>query len=132
MSLRINDGEEIFNKLPEGFLVFHAKIVQPPHPPKWLGDYCLTMWENKTFWFVADQSLEHLPKRAKSMDIECIVVKFLRVLAPGYGVAYNVHTLRSIAKQQPCKITISDLPPYKCFDFISIKSYALGKNGCHI
>jgi hypothetical protein len=28
---------------------------------------------------------------AKSMDIEYTVVKFLKVLAPGYGIAYNVH-----------------------------------------
>ena len=81
--------------------------------------------ENNAFRFVVDPSLEHLTKMAKSMDIYCTIVKFLKVTIPGYGIVYTMHTPGSVAKQQLYEVTISDFPACKCLDFISIKSYTL-------
>ena len=38
------------------------------------------------------------PTMAKSFDIDCTVVKFLKVLEPRYGIVYTMHTPRSVAK----------------------------------
>jgi hypothetical protein len=65
---------------------------------------------------------------AKCLDIDYIVVKFLKVPSPGYGIVYIVHTPGSVAKQQLYKVTISDFLACKCLDFICMKSYALGNN----
>jgi hypothetical protein len=122
---QIDDGEEKLDKIYNRLLESQAKVVQHPRPPKGSGDYCPTMRENKAFWFVADPSLEHLSKMAKSLDSDCTVVKFLKVPAPSYGIVYTVHTPGSVAKQQLYEVTISDFPACKCLDFISMKSYTL-------
>jgi hypothetical protein len=126
VGFHIDDGEEVLDKIHERLLASQVKVPSQPRPPKGSGDYHPTMRENKVFQFVADPSLEHLSKMAKSMDIDCTVVKFLKVLTLGCGIVYTVHTPGSVAKQQLYEATISDFPAYKCLDFISMKSYALG------
>jgi hypothetical protein len=112
--------------LHEAFLARQVDLVQPSRPPKGSGDYRPTTRENKAFRFVPDPSMEHLAKMTKCLDIDCTVVKFLKVPLPGYGIVYIVHTPGSVAKQQLYEVTIGDFPACKCLNFISMKSYALG------
>jgi hypothetical protein len=123
---QIDDGEEVLANTHDGFPASQGRVTAQPRPPKGLGDYHPTMRENKAVRFVADPSLEHLLKMAKSMDIDYTVVKFLKVQTPGYGIVYTVHTPGSVAKQQLYEVTISDFHACKCLDFVSMKSYALG------
>jgi hypothetical protein len=95
---QIDDGKEVLANICNGFPTFQGRITTQPRPPKGSGDYRPTMRENKAFRFVADPSFEHLSKMAKSMDIDCTVVKFLKVPTPGYGIVYTVHTPGSVAK----------------------------------
>ena len=63
---------------------------------------------------------------AKSLEIECTVVKFVKVPLPSYGIVHIVHIPNSVAKQQLYEVTISHFPACKCLDVISIKSCTLG------
>jgi hypothetical protein len=56
---------------------------------------------------------------AKSIEIECTIVKYLKVPVLGYGIVYTIHILRSIIKQQLYEVTISDFFACKCLDFVS-------------
>jgi hypothetical protein len=102
---QIDDGEEVLDKIHERLVASQTKVPPQPRSPKGSGDYRPTMRENKAFRFVADPSLEHLTKMAKSMDIDCTVVKFLKVPTPGYGIVYTVHTPGSVARQQLYEVT---------------------------
>jgi hypothetical protein len=122
----IDEGDEFFDKLDARVEALQSNSAPQARPPKGSGDSRPTMRDNKAFRFVADPSPDHFSKMAKSIDIDCTVVKFLKVPAPGYGIVYTVHTPGSVAKQQLYEVTISDFPTCKCLDFISMKSYALG------
>jgi hypothetical protein len=126
VGFKIDDGEEVFDNLHEAFLARQADLVQPSHPPKGSGDHRPTTHENKAFQFVHDPSAEHLAKMTKCLDIDCTVVKFLKVPSPGYGIVYVIHTSGLVAKQQLYEVTIGDFHACKCLNFISMKSYALG------
>ena len=65
---------------------------------------------------------------AKCLDIDCTVIKFLKVPSPSYRIVYIVYTPGSVAKQQLYEVTISDFLACKCLDFISMKSYVLGNS----
>ena len=122
---QIDDREEKLDKIYNCLLESQAKVVQHPRLSKGSRDYCPTMWENKAFQFVADPSLEHLSKMAKSLDSDCTVVKFLMVPASSCGIVHTMHIPKSVAKQQLYKVTINDFPACKCLNFIFMKSYTL-------
>jgi hypothetical protein len=125
---KFDNGFEFFDKLDDRLQAHQSSAAAQPRPPKGFGDYRPIVRKNKAFRFVADPSPKHFLKMARSIEIECTVVKFLKVPAPGYGIVYTMHTPGSVAKQQLYEVTISDFPACKCLDFVSMKSYALGNS----
>lgn len=74
----------------------------------------------------ATSSQVHRQYLSYSMTIECIVITYLEVLPPDYGIVYTVHTACLIAKQQLYGVTIGDFS--SCIVFVSMKANAF-RNG---
>jgi hypothetical protein len=126
MGFQIDSGE-VFDKMHEHFLARYDNTPGGPQPPKGSGNICPKMKDNQPFCFIADPSPEQCAKMALAKDIDCKVLKYLKVPPPGYGIVYTVHTPDSIAKQQLYEVTVGDFPACTCIDFISMKASALGK-----
>jgi hypothetical protein len=82
------------------------------------------MRDNRPFCFVLEPSPEHYTKMVK--DIECKIVKYLKVPSSGYGIVYILHTPDSIAKEQLYVLIVGDFPTCSCIDFVFMKASALG------
>jgi hypothetical protein len=89
---------------------------------------CPKVRDSRPFRFVAEPTQKHCTKMALAKDIDCKVLKYMKVPPPGYGIVYIVHTPGSITKQQLYKVTIGDFPTCTCLDFVSMKASAL-RNG---
>ena len=84
------------------------------------------MQEGKKFKNVAGSSFEHIAKFKKPKTIECSFVKAMKVHHPRYAYVFTIHTPGSIAKNQRYEVTIGDFPACSCFDFVTMKTSALG------
>jgi hypothetical protein len=125
VGFRIDSGER-FDKMHECILAQSENAPPLPVLPKGSGDMHPKMRDSRPFRFVAEPSPEHCAKMAFAKDIECKVLKYLKVPPSGYGIVYIVHTPGSIAKQQLYEVTIGDFPACTCIDFVSMKASALG------
>ena len=124
-SFRI-DSRERFDKMHERILARSENAPPLLVPPKGSRDMRPKMRDSRLFHFVVEPSPEHCAKMAFAKDIECKVLKYLKVPLPGYNIVYVVHTLGSIAKQQLYEVTIGDFLACTCIDFMSMKASALG------
>jgi hypothetical protein len=79
-------------------------------PPKSSGDVRLTSRDGRSFRYVPEPSPEHYAKMEKLKSIECTVLRYVEVPAPGYGIVYFVHTPGFVTKQQLYEVTIDDSP----------------------
>jgi hypothetical protein len=119
----IDDGDKDVPKSQTLFPPSEDSALQP-RPPKSTGNVCPTSRDGKLFRYVLIPLQEHYAKMIKSLTIECIVIMYLEVPPPNYGIVYTVHTACLIAKQQLYEVTIGDFP--SCIDFVSMKASALG------
>ena len=55
-------------------------------------------------------------------SIDCKILKYVRVLSPGYGVILTVCTPNSVDQKTLYEVCISDYPSYLCLDFKFMKS----------
>jgi hypothetical protein len=122
---KIDDGEETLDSMHQRFLARDG-LCQEQRGPRTSGDIRPTVREGKSFRFVPQPSPEHFARMDRAKNIECTIVKYLKVPSPGYGIVYTVHTPGSISKQQLYEVTIGDYPACSCIDFISMKASALG------
>ena len=123
---KLEDGEVGVGQSSD-LTLLHEEVAIEPRPPTTSGDYRPTSRDNKPFRYVSEPSPEHFSKLDKSKHIECTIVKFVKVAAPGYGIIYTIHTPGSVARQQLYEVTIGDFPACTCMDFISMKTSALGR-----
>ena len=85
------------------------------------GDKRPTMRDGKPFRFVSQPSREHLKKIEENRSISCTIMKYVKVLVPGYRVVITICTLGFLDQKELYEISISDYPSCSCPDFKFMK-----------
>ena len=78
------------------------------------GNKYLTLWNGKPFQFVFKSSVGHLKKIEDHKDINCMVMKYVKVPSLEYGVVMTICTLKSIERKKLYEVSILNYPSCSC------------------
>ena len=90
------------------------------------GDKRPTMHNGKMFRFVPHPSAEHFKKMDATRELDCTLLKYVRVPAPGYGIVLTILTLGSLDRKELYEVLISNFPFCSCKDFKYMSTWAFG------
>ena len=88
---KIDDGDEAFEQFVSRYSLVNDALVEA-RLPKSYGDMYSTSCDGRSFCYVHEPLLEHYAKMEKAKSIECIVLRYVKVPTPGYGIVYSVYT----------------------------------------
>ena len=88
------------------------------------GDKCPTIRDGRPCHYVSQPSRKHLKKMLKSKGVDCIIVKYIMVPSPEYGVVLTICTSGSFEKKELYEVSISDFPACSCpcFKFMKVRA----------
>ena len=74
------------------------------------GDKCPTLRDGKPIRFVSQPSAEHLKKMEDHKNISCLLMKYIKVPSPGYGIVMTICILGSAEQKELYEVSILDYP----------------------